>query len=168
MPAANAWKSPARREHRVIVLVWRVAVVLTLLVQVFIAALRTPWGERAVPDLLIRAGFLRAAQKEQLVTFLYPPGFNRVASLTQQIRLGLPANEPIEIVYSDAALMTSIEDLRYQLYPRVISERPMARFDDASPSGCRIYWQLERDVRIACAAWNNGSASGPPAAGSQP
>jgi hypothetical protein len=123
--------------------------VFSLITQVFMTALRTPWGERTVPDLLVRAGFLRAAQRGQLVSFLHPPGSELVPSLERQIKEELPANQPIQVVCADVDLVISAENLRYQLYPRILQVRMGTRGDKSEP-GCRIDWQSERDIQIAC------------------
>jgi hypothetical protein len=123
--------------------------VLVLITQVCVTVLRTPWGGRTVPELLVRAGFLRPAQKGQLVSFLYPPGSDVVLTLERQIKEELPANQPIEVVYADPALTIPAANLRYQLYHRVLTER-LGTLGDKSQPGCRIDWQSERDIQIAC------------------
>lgn len=137
---------------------WRISLVLVMLSQVFLLAMRTQTGARVLPALLVKMGFMRQRQVGFLLKMIKPNNQEVVSSLISEIHDMVPDDSKLEIVWSGTPLIIEVAELNYALYPRPLSQRT-GYPGDRSDSGCRIDWRSETDVTLTCpgSVWKYGT-----------
>ena len=130
-------------------IIWRATVILGLGMQFFLVALRTPWGMRHVPPIMVRVGLLRPWQAAPLLVLVHPPGVDAVAGLAREITQKVPPQRQLLMASSGAPSPRIQANLRYLLYPRsvvVTTAQPLA----PQPGACQIDWPSPVDATLTC------------------
>ena len=131
---------------------WCIGVVYGLLSQGLLAMLRTPWGLRTVPAVLVEVGMVPRAYEDLLVQLVDPPGVPAVARVASALASVERPEEPVVVTVPDSRLAIAAADLRYTLYPRPVVERFGAQ-DAAfrsSAHGCLVALAFDGSIELRC------------------
>jgi hypothetical protein len=129
-------------------LLWRIALVLVLIVQLFIMALRTTRGRQTIPAAMIRMNLIRPRAAVALLSLVHPSDTATVDALANKIET-LDPQRPLVVDVTNHVHDRAFATLAYRIYPRTFTERATAQ-GAANDQECLIAWPSRTEVVLSC------------------
>ena len=127
---------------------WCLALVLVLIVELFIMALRTTRGQQTIPVAMIRMGLIRPRAAVALLSLVHPSEIDTVDALARQIET-LNPQRPLAVDVSNHAHDRAVASLAYRIYPRTFTERTTPQ-RAVNNQECVIAWPSRTEVLLSC------------------
>jgi hypothetical protein len=141
---------------------WCLALVLVLIVELFIMALRTTRGQQTIPVAMIRMGLIRPRTAVALLSLVHPSEIDTVDALARQVET-LDPQRPLVVDLTNHAHDRAAANLAYRIYPRTFNERTTAQGPDAAANHeCLISWPSITEIVLSCPekTWRYGVRQG--------
>jgi hypothetical protein len=141
-------KHVTNRSLQAIESLWRIALILVVIVQLFIVALRTTLGRQTVPAAMIRMNLIRPRAAVALLSLVHPSEIAAVDALARQIET-LDPHRPLVVDVTSHAHDRAVATLAYRIYPRTFTER-MAAQGARNNQECIIALPSRTEVVLSC------------------
>jgi hypothetical protein len=140
---------------------WCVCLCIELLFQSLVGLIRTSWGIRTVPTLLVKLRVIAPGQEQSVVQFFHPTSFAAIPNMEKKIASVVPSGAHIFIHSSDKVVEPVGGALSYELYPTFVSAQIEMRSGDGHR--CLVDVQSSGDLDLNCSGfrWHCPADGGP-------
>jgi hypothetical protein len=129
---------------------WCIALVLVLITEFFVMALRTTRGQQTIPVAMIRMGLIRPRAAVALLSLVHPSELDTVDAIARQVE----TLDPQRLLVVDITNHThdrAVANLAYRIYPRTFNERASAQSSgSANGQECLIVWPSRTAIVLSC------------------